>query len=70
MRDFSGDPEVKNLPCNAGDVSSIPGQATNIPQAEGQLSVQATATEPVCSGARVPQLESPCATTTEPTHHH
>ena len=56
MRDFSGDPEVKNLPCKAGDVSSIPGQAARIPQAEGQLSVQATAPEPVCSGARVPQL--------------
>ena len=70
MRDFPSGPVVKNPPCNAGDVSSIPGQATKIPQAEGQLSVQATTTEPVCSGACVPQLESPCATTTEPTHHH
>ena len=35
MRDFSGDPEVKNLPYNAGDMSSIPGQATKIPQVEG-----------------------------------
>ena len=23
--DFPGGPEVKNLPCNAGDVGSIPG---------------------------------------------
>ena len=63
MRDFSGDPEVKNLPYNAGDMSSIPGQATKIPQAEGQLSVQARTTEPVCSGARVPQLPSVHITT-------
>ena len=35
MRDFSGDPEVKNLPYNAGDMISLPGQATKIPQVEG-----------------------------------
>ena len=30
--DFSGGPEVKNLPCTAGDMGSIPGRGTNIPQ--------------------------------------
>ena len=29
---------VKNLLCNAGDMSSIPGQGTKIPHAMGQLS--------------------------------
>ena len=28
---------VKNLPSNAGDVGSIPGQGTKIPHATGQL---------------------------------
>ena len=38
---------VKNLPCNAGDMGSIPGQGTEIPRVAEQLS-------------RVPQLENPC----------
>ena len=38
MRDFPGGPEVRNLPSNAGDTDSIPGQGTNIPQALGKLS--------------------------------
>ena len=29
--DFPGVPVVKNLPCNAGDVSSTPGQGTKVP---------------------------------------
>ena len=29
---------VKNLPCNAGGVSLIPGRGTRIPHAMGQLS--------------------------------
>ena len=35
--DFPGEPVVKNLPSNAGDVGSIPGQGTKIPHASGQL---------------------------------
>ena len=31
--DFLGGPVVKNLPCNAGDKSSIPDQGTKIPHA-------------------------------------
>ena len=31
-RDFPGGPMVKNPPCNAGEVGSIPGQRTRIPQ--------------------------------------
>ena len=45
---FSGGPVVKNLPCNVGDVSSILGQGTKIPYALEQLSLCATATEPMC----------------------
>ena len=57
-QDFPGGPVIKNLPCNAGDVGSIPGQGTKIPHALEQLSLCATATEPTCSAACAPQLES------------
>ena len=45
MGDFPGGPAIKNLPCNAGDASSIPGQGTEVPQASGQLSVSIATTE-------------------------
>ena len=48
---------IKNLPCNAGDMGSIPGWGTKIPPAMEQL-IQVPAT----TEARKPQLES---TTTE-----
>ena len=32
---------VKNLPCNAGDSGSIPGQGTKVSPAVGQLSLSA-----------------------------
>ena len=55
---------VQNLPYNAGNTGSIPGQGTKIPHAAGQLSPQASAracvpqtTEPTRSGTHVPQLE-------------
>ena len=35
--DFPGGPVVKNLPSNAGDMGSIPGQGTKIPHVTGQL---------------------------------
>ena len=35
--DFSGGPEVKNLPSNAGDTGSIPGWGTTKLHAMGQL---------------------------------
>ena len=44
--DFPGGPVVKNLPCSAGDVSSIPAWETGIPQASKQLSPGAATTEP------------------------
>ena len=67
---------VKNLPSNAREVGSIPGWGTKIPHAKGQLSPCATTTklarlneracvpqitEPTCSGACLPQLQSSCA---------
>ena len=48
MRDFPGDPVVKNPLSNAGDMGSIPGQGTKVPQAVRQLSPH-TATETSCS---------------------
>ena len=46
--DFPGVPVVKNLPCNAWDVSSSPGQGTKVPH---------TWNNSACE----PQLENQCA---------
>ena len=62
---------VKNPLSNAGDMGLIPGRGTKIPHVAGQLSLSAATTEPMSSGACVPQLErspsaamkSPCAAT-------
>ena len=35
---FPDGPVVKNLPANAGDMSSVPGSGTKNPHAKGQLS--------------------------------
>ena len=43
--DFPGGLVVQNLPSNAGDAGSIPGQGTKIPHAAGQLSPHTTARE-------------------------
>ena len=40
-QDFPGGPMVKNLPCNAEDVGSIPGWGTRIPHAVRYLSPDA-----------------------------
>ena len=40
-RNFPGGPMFKNLPSNAGDSGSTPGQGTKILCAMGQLSLQA-----------------------------
>ena len=45
LRDFPGGPVVKNLPSNAGDLGSIPGQGTKIPNAVRQLSPHSTTRE-------------------------
>ena len=44
-QDLPSGPVVKNLPCNAGDASSIPGRGTKIPHVSGQVSPPATTTE-------------------------
>ena len=46
-RDFPGGPVVKNPPSGAGNVGSIPGEGTRMLHSTGQLSLQATNTEPV-----------------------
>ena len=35
-REFPGGPVVKNLPSNAGDVGSIPGQGIKTPHGKGK----------------------------------
>ena len=56
----TGGPVVKNPYSNAGDAGSISGQVTRILHATGQLSLHATTTEPVCSGASKPQEKPVC----------
>ena len=38
---------VRNLPCNAGDTGSIPGQGTKIPHASEQVSPRMATSESV-----------------------
>ena len=63
---FPGGPVVKNPPCNAGDVGSIPGQGTKIPHAEKQPSLSNATTEPSRSRAHGSQLGDPSATMKDP----
>ena len=55
---FPGGPVVKNLPCNARDISSIPGpEGSHMPGVT--KSVRATNTEPSTRAGGVPRV---CAT--------
>ena len=54
---FPGGPVVKNLPCNAGDASSIPDPGTKIPHTEEWLGA--------CCNYWAHELWSPHATTRE-----
>ena len=47
-RDFPDGPVVKNPPCKAGDMGSIPGWGTKMPHAEEQLSQLAASSVPMC----------------------
>ena len=60
VTDFPGGWVIKNPPTNAEDRGSVPSLGTKIPHAAEQLSLWATATEPV--------LQSLQATATEPTY--
>ena len=51
---------LKNLPSNARDTGSIPGQGTKIPQTAVQLNLRYIATELLHSRAHMPELEKPC----------
>ena len=55
VSNFPGGPVIKNLPSNARDAGSIPGQGTKIPHASEQPS--AATPEAACSGVCMPQLE-------------
>ena len=61
--DLLGGPVVKNLPYNAGDMGSIPGQEIKIPHATEQLTPPATARESTHHNPRshVPQLRPDAA---------
>ena len=48
-RGLPGGPGSKNLPGNAGEVSSIPGQETKIPRAAQQLSLPAITVPAHCT---------------------
>ena len=66
VSNFPGGSVVKNLPSNARDAGSIPGQGTNIPHASEQLS--AATTEAACSGACKPTTrEKPSCHSKDPT---
>ena len=39
---------VKNLPCNAGDLGSIPGRGSKAPHTSEELSLRVATTEPMC----------------------
>ena len=55
--DFSGGPEVKNLPSNARDMVLIPGPGTKISYALRQLSLHATTRKGSASQPRVHVLQ-------------
>ena len=67
--DFPGAPVVGNPSCSAGNVGSIVGWGNKIPHTTGQLCPHTITTEPVCSRACVPQLESLSVTTTKRIQH-
>ena len=59
LRDFPRGPVVKNLPFNAGDVGSVPGEGTKILRATEQLSLGTATAEPVCHNQCAPQAKGP-----------
>ena len=61
LADFPDGPVVKNLPCNAGDVSSILRQRSKILHAMQELSLHTELTEPLESPHTNTKI--PCATT-------
>ena len=53
---FPSGPGIKNMPCNAVNMCSIPEQETKIPPCQGETKPEySTTTEPACSRAQVPQ---------------
>ena len=52
LGEFLSGPVVENLPSNTGDMGSISGQGTKIPQAEEQLSPGATELRSPCTAKR------------------
>ena len=59
METITDGPMVKNILCNADNISLIPGPETKIPHATEQLSLCAITTKPTFSTAHAPQTETP-----------
>ena len=55
-RDFPRGLVVKNVPCGTGDMGSVPGQETKIPQASKKLSPQITTRESLRCNERNPRM--------------
>ena len=69
LGDFPGGPVVKNMPHNAGDVNSTPGQGTKVPHAMERLSPSTTGRESVCCKDPAWCSEDPgCCNSTETRH--
>ena len=60
LQDFPGGAVVKDSPCNAGDMGSIPGWGTKIPQALGQLNPCGVTTEPTTTEFLCHREDSAC----------
>ena len=64
VRDFPGGQVVRNPPCNAGDVGSIPGQEVKSQMPQGATrSPRSAAGECVCTTRLPDSVKIPCATT-------
>ena len=59
-QDFPDGPVVKDSPCNAGYMGSIPGWETKIPQASGQLNPCGVTIEPAASEFLCHNEDSAC----------
>ena len=57
--DFIGGPVVKNLPCNAGDMGSVSGRGSEIPQAVEQRGLSIATTEPAHNWSLCTAMKDP-----------
>lgn len=53
LGNFPSGSVVRNLPCNAGDLGSIPGRGSKVPHTSEELSLCVATTESTCHNERV-----------------